>query len=361
VTGAWDERERSRRPRRHGRRSRRGRRDEVEVDDSALSPEERQYRALRRIAERKTKLAGDAIKLGAISALLLAFPFTRIVGVIVLICGSPRLMRELYRLVLEPKLRETFIEREVRNQVQATLSQERHALQGLHARSLPRAARTPGAARALHGAALGVDRPRDPQPDHGGQEPGATDGRGHGRLGERRVSVSHLLRFARDEEMRMTELRMADVVESALETFRDRIERAGIRVERSLDCQGAMIGDAEQLRRVAINLVGNALDALEEAATPNPRIDVEVGENLAGSEVWVRVRDNGPGIDRDAREKIFSPLYTSKADGTGLGLSISRKLVEAHGGAIQLAAAPTQGTEFLLAFPKQPRREERPS
>ncbi len=159
----------------------------------------------------------------------------------------------------------------------------------------------------------------------------------------------------------MGELQMADVVESALETFRDRIERAGIRIERSLDCQAVMIGDAEQLRRVAINLVGNALDALQEAATRDPRIDVEVGENLAGSEVWVRVRDNGPGIDPDAREKIFSPLYTSKAHGTGLGLSISRKLVEAHGGTIQLASAPGQGTEFLLAFPKQPRRRERPS
>ena len=159
----------------------------------------------------------------------------------------------------------------------------------------------------------------------------------------------------------MAELRMADVVESALETFRDRIERAGIRIERSLGCQGAMIGDAEQLRRVAINLVGNALDALQEAATPDPRIDIEVGENLAGSEVWVRVRDNGPGIDPAAREKIFSPLYTSKANGTGLGLSISRKLVEAHGGTIQLASAPGQGTEFLLAIPKQPCWQERPT
>jgi len=360
VTGAWDERERSRRPRRHGRRPRRGRRDEVEVDDGALTPEERQYRALRRIAERKTKLAGDAIKLGAISALLLAFPFTRIVGVIVLICGSPRLMRELYRLVLEPKLRETFIEREVRNQVQATLSQERHALQGLHARSMEQLS-----ASIAHEIRNPITAAKS-LVQQMGEDMAASENVEYAKVALEELdrverSVSHLLRFARDEEMRMVELRMADVVESALETFRDRIERAGVRVERSLDCQGAMIGDAEQLRRVAINLVGNALDALEEAATPDPRIDVEVGENLAGSEVWVRVRDNGPGIDRDAREKIFSPLYTSKADGTGLGLSISRKLVEAHGGAIQLAAAPTQGTEFLLAFPKQPRREERPS
>ena len=105
--------------------------------------------------------------------------------------------------------------------------------------------------------------------------------------------------------------------------------------------------------------VDNSLDACEEAHIL-PEIRVEITQTDE-DRYRVRVRDNGPGIDPEAREKIFSPLYTSKANGTGLGLSISRKLVEAHGGTIQLASAPGQGTEFLLAIPKQPRREERPS
>ena len=59
-----------------------------------------------------------------------------------------------------------------------------------------------------------------------------------------------------------------------------------------------MRGDAEKLRRVVINLVGNAIDALDESQTPrSPRVDVQMGENLAGTEVWLRVADNGPGID----------------------------------------------------------------
>ena len=159
----------------------------------------------------------------------------------------------------------------------------------------------------------------------------------------------------------MAELRMADVVESALETFRDRIERAGIRVERSLDCQGVMIGDAEQLRRVAINLVGNALDALEEAATPDPRIDVELGENLAGSEVWVRVRDNGPGIDRDAQEKIFSPFYTSKATAPAWVSRSAASWWTPTAGRSSWRPRRGRARSSCSRFPSSREREERPS
>ena len=113
-----------------------------------------------------------------------------------------------------------------------------------------------------------------------------------------------------------------------------------------------MIGDAEKLRRVVINLVGNALDALEGADTPDPCVQVSAGENLASTEVWVRLRDNGPGIEPEALSKIFSPFYTSKANGTGLGLAISKKLVDAHGGSIETSSTLGEGTEFVLTFPK---------
>jgi two-component system sensor histidine kinase FlrB len=84
-----------------------------------------------------------------------------------------------------------------------------------------------------------------------------------------------------------------------------------------------------------------------------------MGENLAGSEVWVQIRDNGPGIDRDSLARMWSPLYTSKTNGTGLGLAICKKLVDAHGGTIEVSSEPGAGAEFLLTFPKQfPAREE---
>ena len=65
------------------------------------------------------------------------------------------------------------------------------------------------------------------------------------------------------------------------------------------------------------------------------------------------LRDNGPGIDAEARERLFSPFYTSKASGTGLGLAISRKLVDAHGGSIEVGEEPGGGAEFLVVLPKR--------
>ena len=150
----------------------------------------------------------------------------------------------------------------------------------------------------------------------------------------------------------MTDVRLADVVESALDTFQDRFDILGVSVTRDVSRESVLRGDPEKLRRVLINLLGNALDALEGSDTPDPCIEVMAGENLAGTECWVRVRDNGPGIDADTLRKIFSPFYTSKEAGTGLGLAISKKVVDAHGGSIEATSSPGAGAEFTITIPK---------
>jgi signal transduction histidine kinase len=73
------------------------------------------------------------------------------------------------------------------------------------------------------------------------------------------------------------------------------------------------------------------------------------------------VRDNGPGIAPEMLSRIFSPFYTSKESGTGLGLAISKKLVDAHGGSIEVESSPGRGTEFLLTFPKLAVADRAPS
>jgi two-component system sensor histidine kinase HydH len=166
-------------------------------------------------------------------------------------------------------------------------------------------------------------------------------------------SISHLLRYAREEDLRVRSVRLVDVVEEALDTLRDRIDNSAVEIQRDVDAPGEMDGDQDKLRRVFINLLGNAMDALEDAKTESPRIEISVGESLSGAEVWARVRDNGPGMDAETQLKIFTPFFTSKDTGTGLGLPIVRKLVDAHGGSIELTSSPDQGTEFVLVFPKQ--------
>ena len=165
-------------------------------------------------------------------------------------------------------------------------------------------------------------------------------------------SVSHLLRFARDEEVSIRPIRLAEIAERALKSLDERAAECGVVLTREFDSPADMDGDPEQLRRVVLNLVGNAIDALVEAAADQPRVEVALGENLAGTDVWLRVRDNGPGIGPDERLEIFSPFHSGKSSGTGLGLAISKRIVDAHGGAIEVGEAPGGGAEFVVSLPR---------
>jgi polar amino acid transport system substrate-binding protein len=258
-----------------------------------------------------------------------------------------------------PGLRLRFIEHEVSREVGQSATRERRSLADRHARSLEQLSasiaheiRNPITAAKSLVQQMGEDPSSSANVEYAGVALEELD----------RVerSISHLLRFAREEEIRVEELSILDVVDSALETFRDRVERLGVELRQEVDSQGWMEGDREKIRRVLINIVGNALDALESSDLPAPEIVVSAGENLAGTEVWIRVRDNGPGIAPEALREIFSPFYTSKASGNGLGLAISKKLVDAHGGSIETESAPGEGTQFLLTFPKRmPQSEPR--
>lgn len=167
-------------------------------------------------------------------------------------------------------------------------------------------------------------------------------------------SVSHLLRFARDEELERRPVDADAVLDSALEVLRERVEAQGVRVERERGAPEPFEGDAEKLRRALANLLRNALDAFEESQTPEPVLRLGTGRNLAGSAVWIAVRDNGPGMSDEQLARVFEPFYTSKPGGTGLGLALARKTVEAHGGELEVDARPGEGTGFVLTFPRAP-------
>ncbi|MAG31221.1 MAG: hypothetical protein CL908_10085, partial [Deltaproteobacteria bacterium] len=190
-----------------------------------------------------------------------------------------------------------------------------------------------------------------------GEDPGGVDQVEYARVAVEELerverSISHLLRFAREEDQQVRSVVMEDVLESALETFRDRAARSDIRFVRQYDAKGRLQGDPEQLRRVAINLIGNAVDSLEGAGVARREVRVSLGENLAGSEVWIRIADSGPGIDDEVRDRLFDPFVTSREEGTGLGLALCRKIVDEHGGTIEFESTAAESAAFVLTFPK---------
>jgi signal transduction histidine kinase len=108
---------------------------------------------------------------------------------------------------------------------------------------------------------------------------------------------------------------------------------------------------ASQINQVFMNLICNAIEALEQ--WPEPR-EITISTRVEGGAVVVAIADNGPGIPESIRRQIFDPFFTTKpvGKGTGLGLAIAHQIVvEKHGGSIDCISQPGEGTQFLIALP----------
>jgi two-component system nitrogen regulation sensor histidine kinase NtrY len=105
--------------------------------------------------------------------------------------------------------------------------------------------------------------------------------------------------------------------------------------------------DPEQMRRVIINLVDNAIEAMDRKGT----IAIETAHDPANNLVRITVADDGPGIPAEERDKLFLPYYSTKGRGSGLGLAIVRRIVAEHGGSIDLSDNTPRGTRFTIELP----------
>ncbi len=110
------------------------------------------------------------------------------------------------------------------------------------------------------------------------------------------------------------------------------------------------VGDRVQIQQVVMNLIMNGADAMNPV-TDRPRVLKIVTQVDDSGEVLVSVQDTGTGIDEAVRERIFTPLFTTKSTGMGMGLSICRSIVEAHGGRLWASPAEPQGTDFRFTVP----------
>src|SRR6266571_2697445 len=159
-------------------------------------------------------------------------------------------------------------------------------------------------------------------------------------------------RFAGAGEKRTAAVNMNDVVRSALDLVSYRFTIDEITIGGRLDPQlPTVVGDANRLEQVIVNLLSNALDALRSVKPPR-HLNVDSFIDDTGSRVCVTVTDNGPGVAPEIAQRLFRPFASTKGiRGTGLGLYISRQLVREAEGELDLVKRAEPGARFLVWLP----------
>jgi two-component system NtrC family sensor kinase len=159
--------------------------------------------------------------------------------------------------------------------------------------------------------------------------------------------VANLLTFARQGRKQVSSFDPGAMLSDILRQVGHQAPLTGIGVQLSIPPNLPPVeGDEGQLRQVFTNLVVNAIQAMPQGGTLSVACQSRDGETLR-----VTVADSGAGMDEAAREQIFTPFFTTKANGTGLGLSVSYGIVREHGGTIAVESSPGQGTRFNVTLP----------
>ena len=183
-------------------------------------------------------------------------------------------------------------------------------------------------------------------------------------MGAERIQeiVLSLRTFSRMDESDMKSVNIHDGIESTLLILQNRIKpnstRSAVEIVRRYGDLPSVECYASQLNQVFMNLLVNAIDAIDEAIAQekiadSARICIQTDQIKAGI-IRIEITDNGPGIPQPVRERLFDPFFTTKpvGKGTGLGLSISYKIVvETHQGKMWCQSQPGQGTSFFLEIP----------
>jgi len=164
-------------------------------------------------------------------------------------------------------------------------------------------------------------------------------------------TVNDLLFFGKQTLPEPTYADVNDILRKTLLFARQ--HRGGKNIERRLELAEGLPDvyvDPKQVQQVFLNLVLNAMQAMQEGGGT-----LTVGSGLVDREgqQWVRVNiaDTGPGIPPQIMEKLFTPFFTTKAQGTGLGLAICKKLIDQHGGTIRVESDQGKGTTFMIDLP----------
>jgi signal transduction histidine kinase len=163
--------------------------------------------------------------------------------------------------------------------------------------------------------------------------------------------VRNFLEFSRPPKLKMQRVSPSDVVDNALVLLRHRLESYEVTVELiRTERLPEIWADPDQLKEVLVNLVLNACEVMAGGGAITIREEIR-GDSPSGPAVVLRLSDTGPGIPESVQDKVFQPFFSTKEEGTGLGLSIASRIIEDHGGRLELKSKKNEGATFIITLP----------
>ncbi len=164
--------------------------------------------------------------------------------------------------------------------------------------------------------------------------------------------VRELLDLAKPRRINKNEIKVSTAVNMTLNLLKDNLQLKRIQLENEcLTDDDQILGDEEQIQQVMLNLILNALDAMEEGGHLNVKVWRE-DHAIPGSDlVMVSVKDTGSGIPQEQLKTLFTPFQTTKKNGIGLGLIVTQEIVKMHGGKIEVESELDRGTRFTVILP----------
>jgi signal transduction histidine kinase len=167
--------------------------------------------------------------------------------------------------------------------------------------------------------------------------------------------VQGLLSFAKPSELEMTKVDIVQLLQQTLGLLNNTIVRKQVEVAFDVDVKNTVVkADASQLKQAFINVILNAVEAMENSPEKQLTLGVETGRALdyQSRYLLISIMDSGKGIDPNDIENIFIPFYTTKKDGTGLGLPISYGIVNQHKGEMEIKSLPGKGATVVIKLPQ---------
>lgn len=161
------------------------------------------------------------------------------------------------------------------------------------------------------------------------------------------VTVTDLLNFTSNHDPNWNIVAVQTFVREVIEALEPQLLAQQIQVRVDVPARACVSADRDMLRRALVNLLLNALDVLPAGG------EITITGYDDGRAFELEVADSGPGIEPQAREKLFEPFFSTKSSGTGLGLAIVERIAHAHGGHVIAQNCPEGGAAFTLRIPRR--------